>query len=127
MEEIRKEELQRDSLQNEDLNDLEVLSMPELYDTAYMPRLPVIEGLLNCGLCIFSGAPKTGKSFLVKSNRLGLRMEGGSDPIRQADCPQCSLATKDGEARVKDLGCLLFFSLFISLIHSLIRSFTCDL
>ena len=65
MEEIRKEELQRDSLQNEDLNDLEVLSMPELYDTAYMPRMPVIAGLLNCGLCIFSGAPKTGKSFLV--------------------------------------------------------------
>ena len=65
--------------------------------------------------------------FLLKSNRLGLRMEGGSDPVRQADCPQCSLATKDGEARVRDLGCLLFFSLFISLIHSLICSFTCDL
>lgn len=51
-------------------------------------------------------------------------MEGGSDPNRQADCPQCSLATKDGEARVKDLGCLLFFSSFpYSFTHSFIHFF----
>ena len=65
--------------------------------------------------------------FLLKSNRLGLCMEEGSDPVCQADSPQRSLATKDGEAPVKDLGCLLIFSLFISFTHSLIRSFICDL
>lgn len=62
--------------------------------------------------------------FLLKSNRLGLCMEGGSDPVCQADSPQRSLATKDGEAPVKDLGCLLIFSLssFPLLIHSFVHS-----
>ncbi len=65
MTENRNEEFTKDVPQKNPPNDLEVLSMTELYDTAYMPRMPVIEGLLNCGLCIFSGAPKIGKSFLV--------------------------------------------------------------
>lgn len=65
--------------------------------------------------------------FLLKSNRLGLPMEGGSDPVCKADSPKRALATEDGEAPVKGLGCLLVFSLFISFTHSLIRSFTCDL
>jgi len=65
MTEKRKEEILQDTLQKDVLNDLEVLSMTELYDTVFMPRMPVIDGLLNCGLYIFSGAPKIGKSFLV--------------------------------------------------------------
>ena len=65
MTEINNKEMQNSFLQNELRDDLEVLSMAELYDIAYMPRMPVIDGLLNCGLYIFSGAPKIGKSFLV--------------------------------------------------------------
>ena len=53
------------TLQKDKANHLEVISMTDLYDTVFMPRMPVIDGLLNCGLYIFSGAPKIGKSFLV--------------------------------------------------------------
>lgn len=65
MTEQRKDELRQDTLQKDASGNLEVLSMTELYDTVFIPRMPVIDGLLNCGLYIFSGAPKIGKSFLV--------------------------------------------------------------
>lgn len=59
--------------------------------------------------------------FLLKSNRLGLRMEGREDSCPgQADCPQCSLATKDGEARGRTLA---VFSLLSSFPYSFTHSF----
>lgn len=45
---------------------LETISMTELYDTAYFPKIPLIEGLLYSGVYIFVGAPKMGKSFAME-------------------------------------------------------------
>ena len=42
---------------------LETKTMTELYDEAYVPRLPVIDDFLYCGTYIYAGAPKIGKSF----------------------------------------------------------------
>lgn len=46
-------------------NPLKTVSMPELYDTVYASRPPVIDGLLHPGTYILAGAPKLGKSFLM--------------------------------------------------------------
>lgn len=51
--------------QNKNNNTLQTISMTELYDTAYPPKLPVIDGLLYNGTYLFVGAPKIGKSFLM--------------------------------------------------------------
>ena len=48
-----------------DPNYLKTVSMPELYDTVYASRPPVIDGLLYPGTYILAGAPKLGKSFLM--------------------------------------------------------------
>ena len=39
--------------------------MMELYDTAYPPKLPIIDGLLYNGTYLFVGSPKIGKSFFM--------------------------------------------------------------
>ena len=44
---------------------LPTMSMPELYDTVYDSRPPIIDGLLYPGTYILAGAPKLGKSFLM--------------------------------------------------------------
>ena len=46
-------------------DDLEIVSMVELYDTAYSPKLPIIDGLLYNGTYLFVGSPKIGKSFFM--------------------------------------------------------------
>ena len=46
-------------------DDLETVSMMELYDTAYPPKLPIIDGLLYKGTYLFVGSPKIGKSFFM--------------------------------------------------------------
>lgn len=64
---------------------LEVKSMTELYDETYPPRLPIVEGLINCGSYIFAGSPKIGKSFFML--QLGYHVATGTDlwdyPVRQ--------------------------------------------
>ena len=45
--------------------DLQTVTMTELYDETYAPKRPVIEDLLYNGMYFFAGAPKIGKSFLV--------------------------------------------------------------
>ena len=47
------------------INDLETISMTELYDTVYPSKPPLIDGLLYTGTYLFVGAPKFGKSFLM--------------------------------------------------------------
>lgn len=47
------------------INDLETISMTELYDTVYPSKPPLIDGLLYTGTYLFVGAPKLGKSFLM--------------------------------------------------------------
>lgn len=47
------------------INDLETISMTELYDTIYPSKPPLIDGLLYTGTYLFVSAPKLGKSFLM--------------------------------------------------------------
>jgi len=44
---------------------LDTISMMELYDTVYPPRIPVVDGFLYGGIYLFVGAPKIGKSFFM--------------------------------------------------------------
>lgn len=48
---------------NEIIADLNAISMTELYEKVYPPKIPVVDGFLNCGTYLFVGAPKVGKSF----------------------------------------------------------------
>ena len=44
---------------------LHTMSMPELYDTVFVPRVPIVDGFLYGGTYFFVGAPKVGKSFFM--------------------------------------------------------------
>lgn len=54
---------------------LKTVSMPELYDTVFCSRPPLIDGLLYSGVYLFAGAPKVGKSFLMA--QLAYHMSSG--------------------------------------------------
>lgn len=47
------------------LDRLATVSMEELYDTAYPPKIPIVDGLIYNGMYLFVGAPKVGKSFFM--------------------------------------------------------------
>ena len=53
------------SANKKNTDDLETVSMMELYDTAYPPKLPIVDGLLYNGTYLFVGSPKIGKSFFM--------------------------------------------------------------
>ena len=53
------------SANKRNLDELETVSMMELYDTAYPPKLPIVDGLLYNGTYLFVGSPKIGKSFFM--------------------------------------------------------------
>lgn len=53
------------SVNKKNPDDLETVSMMELYDTAYPPKLPIIDRLLYNGTYLFVGSPKIGKSFFM--------------------------------------------------------------
>lgn len=92
---------------NPNNDNLQVISMTELYDTAYPPKLPVIDGLLYNGTYLFVGAPKIGKSFFMA--QIGYHISMGlplwGHPVQQGtvlylawkmimqgskkDCPKC--------------------------------------
>ena len=44
---------------------LYTITMEELYDTAFPPKVPIVDGLIYNGTYLFVGAPKIGKSFLM--------------------------------------------------------------
>ena len=48
-----------------DVPEIESMTMEELFETAFPPKSPLIDGLLYSGTYIFAGAPKVGKSFLM--------------------------------------------------------------
>lgn len=56
---------------------LKTITMEQLYDISYMPKLPIIEGILYRGLYIFAGAPKVGKSFAMA--QIGYHISRGID------------------------------------------------
>jgi len=41
------------------------ITMEELYDTAFPPKVPIVDGLIYNGTYLFVGAPKVGKSFFM--------------------------------------------------------------
>ena len=60
-------------------DDLETVSMMELYDTAYPPKLPIIDGLLYNGTYLFVGSPKIGKSFFMA--QIGYHISKGTSIV----------------------------------------------
>lgn len=78
---------------------IETHTMQDLLDTAFVPRLPLIEGFLYPGTYLIAGSPKIGKSFLV--TQIGYSIATGTPlwgmPVRQGsvlylaledDCPR---------------------------------------
>ena len=59
------EEISRQMQRMNDPAYLHTVSMNELYETVYLSRPPVIDGLLYSGTYLFAGAPKVGKSFFM--------------------------------------------------------------
>ena len=56
---------------------LETVSMEELYDTVYPIKKPLVEDLIYNGVYLFVGAPKVGKSFLMAE--IGFCVSAGID------------------------------------------------
>ncbi len=54
---------------------LQIVSMEELYDTVYPPKIPIVDGLIYNGTYLFVGAPKVGKSFFMA--QLGYHVSKG--------------------------------------------------
>ena len=46
---------------------LQTVTMEELYDTVYLPKVPIVDGLLYNGMYVFVGVLKVGKSFFWHS------------------------------------------------------------
>lgn len=66
--EIIAEITEKNNLKNTKIADsegLDTVSMAELYENVYQPRIPVVDGFLNSGTYLFVGAPKVGKSFFM--------------------------------------------------------------
>lgn len=45
--------------------ELNTITMSELYENAYEPKIPIVENFLYSGTYLFVGAPKVGKSFFM--------------------------------------------------------------
>ncbi len=93
--------LKQRNLQATNNHDLKVISMTELYDTAYPPKLPIIDGLLYNGTYLFVGSPKIGKSFFMA--QLGYHVSMGLPlwgyQVRQGTV--LYLALEDDYARIQ--------------------------
>lgn len=80
---------------------LEIISMEELYDTVYPPKIPVVDGLIYNGTYLFVGAPKVGKSFFMA--QLGYHVSRGIPlwgyPVQQGAV--LYLALEDDYARLQ--------------------------
>lgn len=63
--------------ENQDYNDLQTVSMEELFDNVYPPRACIVENLLYVGTYLFVGSPKVGKSFFMA--QLGYSVGSGTD------------------------------------------------
>lgn len=86
---------------NEIIADLEAISMTELYEKVYPPKLPVVDGFLNCGTYLFVGAPKVGKSFFMAqlAYHVSMGMPLWEHPVRQGTV--LYLALEDDYARLQ--------------------------
>lgn len=82
-------------------DELQTVSMAELYDTVYPPKIPIVDGLIYAGTYLFVGAPKVGKSFFMA--QLGYHVSMGMDlwnyPVRKGTV--LYLALEDDYARLQ--------------------------
>lgn len=87
---------------------LEVLSMTELYDSSFEPRVPVVDGLLNSDTYIFAGAPKVGKSFFMAqlAYHVAMGIPLWDYPVRQGSV--LYLALEDDYARLQQRLAMMF-------------------
>ncbi len=81
--------------------DLQTITMEELYDTVYPPKTPIVEELVYAGTYLFVGAPKVGKSFFMA--QLGYHVSRGIPlwdyPVRKGTV--LYLALEDDYARLQ--------------------------
>lgn len=80
---------------------IETITMQGLLDTAFAPRVPIIEGFLYPGTYLMAGAPKIGKSFLVL--QMGFAIATGT-PLLGMQVMQGTvlyLALEDNPARLQ--------------------------
>ena len=81
--------------------DLQTITMEELYDTVYPPKAPIVEGLVYAGTYLFVGAPKVGKSFFMA--QIGYHVSRGIPlwdyPVRRGTV--LYLALEDDYARLQ--------------------------
>ena len=81
--------------------ELQAISMTELYDTVYPPKIPIVDNLIYAGTYLFVGAPKVGKSFFMA--QLGYHVSMGIDlwdyPVRKGTV--LYLALEDDYARLQ--------------------------
>ena len=87
---------------------LEILSMTELYDSSFDPRVPVVDGLLNSGTYIFAGAPKVGKSFFMAqlAYHVAMGIPLWDYPVRKGAV--LYLALEDNYARLQQRLAMMF-------------------
>lgn len=71
---------------------LQTVSLTELYDTVYHPKTQIITNLLYSGVYLFAGAPKVGKSFFMA--QLGYH-------VSNHKCTVLYLALEDDYARLQ--------------------------
>ncbi len=83
------------------VEELQTMSMTELYDKSYPPKLPIVEGLIYAGTYLFVGSPKVGKSFFMA--QLGYHISMGIPlweyPVRKGTV--LYLALEDDYARLQ--------------------------
>ena len=91
--------VESEKMQNKD--ELQTVSMTELYDTVYPPKIPIVDGLIYAGTYLFVGAPKVGKSFFMA--QLGYHVSRGiplwNYPVTQGAV--LYLALEDTEERLQ--------------------------
>ena len=82
---------------NEIIADLNAISMTELYEKVYPPKLPVVDGFLNCGTYLFVGAPKVGKSFFMAqlAYHVSMGIPLWDYPVRQGSVLYLALEDED--------------------------------
>ena len=82
-------------------DELQTVSMTELYDTVYPPKIPIVDGLIYAGTYLFVGAPKMGKSFFMAQlgYHVSMGMELWNYPVRKGTV--LYLALEDDYARLQ--------------------------
>ena len=88
--------------QVDDPDSLETVSLTELYDTVYPPKLQIVSNLLFTGVYLFAGSPKVGKSFFMA--QLGYHVSCGLPlwdyPVHRSNV--LYLALEDGYSRLQN-------------------------